>query len=126
MSDDNEAKVLQALGRQTRQDLLIDLVFAERRLIPLKTKAAQPIPEVHDGVLIARRLTGSFRPYDVSGALPRSSLRYLSMAAGLRTGEGTAAPSLPTAHSPTLAMIARRAAGTISSDGNHNLAEMLV
>src|SRR4029077_15352676 len=30
VSDDNDAKVL---GRQTRQDLLIDLVFAERRLI---------------------------------------------------------------------------------------------
>jgi hypothetical protein len=48
------------------------------------------------------------------------------MAAGLRTGKGTAAPSLLAAYSPTLAMIARPAAGTISSDGNHDLAEMLV
>jgi hypothetical protein len=30
VSDDNDAKVL---GRQARQDLLIDLVFAERRLL---------------------------------------------------------------------------------------------
>jgi hypothetical protein len=57
VSDDNDAKVLQVLGRQTRQDLLIDLVFAERRLIPFETKAAEPIPEVHDGVLITRHLT---------------------------------------------------------------------
>ena len=49
-----------------------------------------------------------------------------SMAAGLRTGKGAAAPSLPAAHSPTLAVITRPAAGTISSDGNHDLAEMLV
>ena len=48
------------------------------------------------------------------------------MAADLRTGEGTAAPSLLAAYSPTLAMIAKPAAGTISSDGNHDLAEMLV
>jgi hypothetical protein len=47
------------------------------------------------------------------------------MAAGLRTGEGTAAPLLA-AYSPTLAMIARPAAGAISSDGNHDLTEMLV
>jgi hypothetical protein len=48
------------------------------------------------------------------------------MAAGLRTGKGAAAPSLPAAHNPTLAVITRPAAGTISSDGNHDLAEMLV
>jgi hypothetical protein len=48
------------------------------------------------------------------------------MAADLRTGKGAAAPSLPAAHSPTLAVITRPAAGTISSDGNHDLAEMLV
>ena len=124
MSDDNEAKVLQALGRQTRQDLLIDLVFAERRLIPLKTKAAQPIPEVHDGVLIARRLTGSFRSYDVSRALPRRSLRHLSMAASLRTGKGTRLPEL--AYRLQSDACRDHKAGTISSDGNHNLAEMLV
>ena len=115
MSDDNDAKVLQVLGRQTRQDLLIDLVFAERRLIPFKTNAAQPIPEVHDGVADT-----------CPGRSHAVSLRHLSMAAGLRTGEGTAAPSLLAAYSPTLAMIARPAAGTISSDGNHDLAEMLV
>jgi hypothetical protein len=118
VSDDNDAKVLQVLGRQTRQDLLIDLVFAERRLIPFKTNAAQPIPEVHDSVLITRRY-GPGRSHAVS-------LRHLSMAAGLRTGKGAAAPSLPAAHSPTLAVITRPAAGTISSDGNHDLAEMLV
>jgi hypothetical protein len=57
MPDSNDAKVLQVLRRQARQDLLIDLVFAERRLIPFETKAAQSMTEVHDGVLIARRLT---------------------------------------------------------------------
>jgi hypothetical protein len=57
MPDSNDGKVLQVLRRQARQDLLIDLVFAERRLIPFETKAAQSMTEVHDGVLIARRLT---------------------------------------------------------------------
>jgi hypothetical protein len=61
----------------------------------------------------------------VSRALPRSSLRQLSMAADLRTGKGAAAPSLLAAYSPTLA-VTTRLAGTISPDGNHDLAEMLI
>ena len=48
------------------------------------------------------------------------------MDAGLRTGEAEASPSLLAAYTPTLAVITRPAAGTISSDGNHDLAEMLV
>ena len=113
------------LRRQARQDLLIHLVFAERRLIPFETKAAQPTSEVHDSVLITRRLNRSGHT-TCPGRSHTVSLRHLSMAAGLRTGKGAAGPSLPAAYSPTLAVITRPAAGTISSDGNHDLAEMLV
>jgi hypothetical protein len=52
--------------------------------------------------------------------------RHFLMTASLRTGNGAAAPSLLAAYSPTLAVITRPAAGTISCDGNHDLAEMLV
>ena len=44
MPDNNDAKVPQVLRRQARQDLLRDLVFAERRLITFEAKAPQPIP----------------------------------------------------------------------------------
>ena len=57
VADDANAQILQVLRRQVRENLLGDLVLAERRLIPFEAQAPQPIPDIHDGVLVTRRLT---------------------------------------------------------------------
>lgn len=49
MAECVDAKLLEVLRRQARQNLLIDLVLAERGLIPFETKAPQPFSEVHGG-----------------------------------------------------------------------------
>ena len=40
--------------RQVRQDLLVDRVLAECRLLLPEAKALQPIPDVHDGSAAGR------------------------------------------------------------------------
>jgi hypothetical protein len=47
VTDQGNAKILQVIGRQTRQHLLVDLVFAERLLVPLQPEPPQPAPNVH-------------------------------------------------------------------------------
>jgi hypothetical protein len=39
MAESLDAKLLEVLRRQPRQNLLVDLVLAERGLIPFETKA---------------------------------------------------------------------------------------
>ena len=51
MSDNTDAQILQVVCRQTRQDRLVDLIFAECRLIPFEAKAPQPTPDVHHRAL---------------------------------------------------------------------------
>src|SRR5262249_46995247 len=52
MSDNTDAQILQVVCRQTRQDRLVDLIFAECRLIPFEAKAPQPTPDVHHRALL--------------------------------------------------------------------------
>jgi hypothetical protein len=47
MPDQGDAEILQILGRQARQDPLVDLVLAERRHIALKAQILQPRRYVH-------------------------------------------------------------------------------
>jgi hypothetical protein len=47
MADQTDPEILQILGGQARQDLRIDLVRAERRLVLLEHELAQPIPDIH-------------------------------------------------------------------------------
>jgi hypothetical protein len=54
MSNNTNTKVLQVLGCQARQDRVVDFILAEHRLIPFEAEAPQPIPDIHDGVLIRR------------------------------------------------------------------------
>ena len=49
MSDKSDTKILQVLGRQARQDRVVDLILAEYRLILFEAKAPQPTSNVHDG-----------------------------------------------------------------------------
>src|SRR5262249_31983180 len=49
MTDCCDAKLLQRLVRQARQDRLIYLVLAERCLVLSEAKAPQPDHDVHDG-----------------------------------------------------------------------------
>jgi hypothetical protein len=44
-----DAKLLQVLCRQARQDRLVYLILAEYRLILPEAKAPQPDHDVHDG-----------------------------------------------------------------------------
>ena len=53
MADDGDAKVLQVIGRQVRQDLVGYLVLAESRLILPEAQAPQPGHNIHDAALIA-------------------------------------------------------------------------
>jgi hypothetical protein len=39
MPDNTDAQILQVICRQGRQDCLVDLIFAECRLIPFEAKA---------------------------------------------------------------------------------------
>jgi putative SOS response-associated peptidase YedK len=45
----SNAKLLQVLRRQLRQDHFVDLIFAECRLVLCEAKAPQPSHNVHDG-----------------------------------------------------------------------------
>ena len=47
VADWNHADLLQVLLRQSREDLLVNLVFAEGRLVSFETEAPQPASEVH-------------------------------------------------------------------------------
>ena len=49
MSDKSDAKILQIFRRQTRQDRVVDLIFAEGRLIFFEAEFPQPISDVHGG-----------------------------------------------------------------------------
>ena len=49
MPDKSDAKILQVLRRQTRQDRVVDLILAERRLIFFEAKPPQPTSDVHEG-----------------------------------------------------------------------------
>jgi hypothetical protein len=46
VTDQGNAEILQVIGRQTRQYLLVDLVFAESLLVPLQPEPVQPAPNV--------------------------------------------------------------------------------
>jgi hypothetical protein len=47
VTDQGNAEILQVIGRQTRQHLLVDVVFAESLLVPLQPEPPQPAPNVH-------------------------------------------------------------------------------
>ena len=49
MPESRDAKLLQVLLRQAREDPFVNLVLAERSLILSKAKAPQPDHDVHDG-----------------------------------------------------------------------------
>ena len=66
VSNDVDTKVLQVLGCDGRQDRLVYLVLAERRLIPFEAQAPQPTPEVHKRALNASMCLSSFRRNSVS------------------------------------------------------------
>ena len=51
MPDQGDTEILQILGRQAREHFFVDLVVAERLLVTLKTKAAQPRLYVHAVIL---------------------------------------------------------------------------
>src|ERR1700749_5123399 len=47
MSDKSDAKILQVLSRQPRQDRVVDLILPEGRLILFEAKLPQPTSDVH-------------------------------------------------------------------------------
>ena len=51
MPDNTDAQILQVVCRQGRQDRLVNLIFAECRLVPFEAKAPQPTPDVHHRAL---------------------------------------------------------------------------
>ena len=42
------AKLLEVLGRQPREDRVVNIVLAEGRLVSFEAQAPQPLPEVHN------------------------------------------------------------------------------
>ena len=68
--------------REVVQDCFVDLAVPEYRLIPFEAKAPQPIPDIHNGVLIAAGEQSSARRNNLS--------RPTSNRANLACGEGTA------------------------------------
>src|SRR5262245_49634781 len=55
MPDNTDAQILQVVCRQGRQDRLVNLIFAECRLVPFEAKAPQPTSNVHYRVLTLAR-----------------------------------------------------------------------
>jgi hypothetical protein len=51
MPDQGDTEILQILGRQAREHFFVDLVIAERLVITLKTKVAQPYRYIHAVIL---------------------------------------------------------------------------
>ena len=51
MPNCRDAKLLQGLVRQARENRLVYLILAERRLVLPETQAPQPDHNVHDGAL---------------------------------------------------------------------------
>jgi hypothetical protein len=47
VADQGNAEILQVIGRQTRQLVLVDLVIAESLLVSLQPEPPQPAPNVH-------------------------------------------------------------------------------
>jgi hypothetical protein len=47
MADRSDAKFLQIVGSQLRQDAQVDLVIAECLLVAFQPEPAQPAPNVH-------------------------------------------------------------------------------
>ena len=72
MAESLDAKLLEVLRRQARQNLLVDLVLAERGLIPFETKAPQPFSDVHGG---AACLAGRDDPSDETACPGQASAR---------------------------------------------------
>src|SRR4051794_67143 len=60
MADRGDANVLEVVGRQVRQQLSIDVILTECRLVLLKAQAPQPLPDIHHRFL---------RPGDARGEL---------------------------------------------------------
>src|SRR5580693_495427 len=50
MSDGRHAEVLQVIPRQLAEDLAVDLIVTERRLVFAESKASQPVSHVHSHV----------------------------------------------------------------------------
>ena len=48
MTNRTDADLLQVLLSEVREDLLVDLVVSERRLVFFEAQAPQPSSEVHD------------------------------------------------------------------------------
>jgi hypothetical protein len=51
LPDQGDTEILQILGRQAREHVFVDLAIAERLVVTLKTKAAQPYRYVHAVIL---------------------------------------------------------------------------
>ena len=58
MPERRDAKLLQVLRRQAREDRLVNLVLAECRLVLSEAQAPQPDHNVHDGA--PTRRSGTF------------------------------------------------------------------
>ena len=90
MSDKSDTKILQVLGRQARQDRVVDLILAECGLILFEAKPPQPTSDVHDGAPVRLPMhdppgekaclgprIDARRPAGRSGHLGRPSARLL-------------------------------------------------
>ena len=69
MPDCRDAQIRQVISRQGRKNRFVNLVFAERSLIPSKAKAPQPDHDVHDGPKIRAPHTNAERPGEVLGGV---------------------------------------------------------
>ena len=77
MSDKSDTKILQILGRQARQDRVVDLILAECRLILFEAKAPQPTSDVHGGAPVRLAL---HNPPGETACLGRRNDRFGSFA----------------------------------------------
>ena len=66
MPDAADTQILQVLRRQIRQDSLIDMVFAECRLVLFETEAPQPTRDIYGGVLMPAAEQSSSRRNNLS------------------------------------------------------------
>jgi hypothetical protein len=83
MADQGDAKILEIIGRQSRQDRLVDLVVAEGRRIALESQILQPWRNV-GAVILASEKRQPLIDDDTPLPLGYQRWRWASVVSGFR------------------------------------------
>src|SRR6516162_9693549 len=93
MSDGRHAELLQVLSRQVAEDVAVDLIVTEHRLVFAEPKAPQPVSHVH-----GRVPKGYAQTTDQPDMLFRTRQTVVALISGARRPEGEKAVEIRIAY----------------------------